>query len=76
MKKIDTMLKKGYYPTKGGYTARLDVDIIQDGQLAVIPDIGFVAYKVNGEFAYKDEHPSDNLDLIVDQWVPLQERRD
>lgn len=65
------MLRKGYYPTKGGYHARLDSDITVCG-LGVIRGIGFVAYNVTGEFTYKDEayepHSGDSLDLIVDQW--------
>lgn len=65
------MLRKGYYPTKGGYHARLDRDIVTEG-IGVVREVGYVAYNVNGEFAYKDEHyephPGDSLDLLVEQW--------
>ena len=68
------MLKRGYYPTKGGHLARVDEDITTIG-LGVIPAIeALVAYKADGTFAYKggdyDPHPGDSLDLPVEQWQP------
>lgn len=62
------MLLKGYYQTKGGHLARKD--ITRDEQLGVVLGIGFVAYNLNGEFAYKDSdydnHPGDSLDLLIE----------
>lgn len=44
-------------------------------------EIGYVAYMVTGEFAYKDEpydpHPGDSLDLLVETWqsAPFMEKQ-
>ncbi|MGH2496566.1 MAG: hypothetical protein ACRDIV_17850 [Ktedonobacteraceae bacterium] len=65
------MLQKGYYLTKGGYSARLDTEIVTEG-IGVVREVGYVAYKANGEFAYKDEpyepHPGESLDLLLESW--------
>ncbi len=74
------LLRQGYYRTKGGFTARLDTDIVSVG-LGVVREIGYVAYTVTGEFAYKDEpydpHPGDSLDLLVETWqsAPFMEKQ-
>ncbi len=69
------LLRKGYYRTKGGFTARLDTDIVTSGIGVVTGGYrGYVAYEVNGQFAHKDSYrghdddPGDSLDLLRDTW--------
>lgn len=67
------MITAGHYTTKGGHHVRVVRDFTHQGGLGIIPDIGYVAYNANGEFAYKDcdytpqDNPGETFDLIVER---------